>query len=152
MRRLILGTILAVASLGGLGGLTVGTGYADEARETCSRATLRGMYLFAGSGMTIEGKNQVPFAVAGYEVYHGNGKVNAVASVSVNGEITRNEHLSGTYTVKKDCTGSASYPEHMEKFDMFIAPDGSMFTFISTTPGSVASGFELRGTSRRVGD
>jgi len=35
---------------------------------------------------------------------------------------------------------------------MFVAPDGSMFTFVETDPGVVFSGFELRGTAKRVGD
>jgi hypothetical protein len=35
---------------------------------------------------------------------------------------------------------------------MFIAPDGSMFTFVRTNPEFVSSGFELRGTAKRVGE
>ena len=36
--------------------------------------------------------------------------------------------------------------------DLFIAPDGSMFTFVQTDPSSVTSGVELQGTAKRVGD
>jgi hypothetical protein len=35
-------------------------------------------------------------------------------------------------------------------YDLFIAPDGSMLTFVQTDPGAVASGFALRGTAKRV--
>jgi hypothetical protein len=35
--------------------------------------------------------------------------------------------------------------------DLFIAPDGSMYTFVQTNPPEVvASGFELRATAKRV--
>jgi hypothetical protein len=145
-----------VIILVGVGGLSLGQGYAQDTDDTgtarCSLATLRGMYLFAYDGVAIEGQDQVPFAAAGYEVYHGNGKVNGIFSVSENGEITRNARASGRYTVKADCTGTVTYPDLQEHFDLFIAPDGSMFTFIATDPGVVAAGFELQGTAKRVGD
>jgi hypothetical protein len=63
--------------------------------------------------------------------------------------------FSGTYTVKADCTGTSTYPENgfEYKYDLFIAPDGSMFTFVQTKPTEgVASGVERRVTPRRVGD
>ena len=138
-------------------GVLVGReGYAQDAALTdtarCSRATLRGMYLFAADGVSIEENDQVPFTVAGYEVYDGKGKVNLVASLSWNGEITRNVRAAGTYTVKADCTGTVTYPARNEHFDLFIAPDGSMFTFVQTDPGVVWAGVEHRGTAKRVGD
>jgi hypothetical protein len=92
------------------------------------------------------------FAAAGYEVFHGNGAADTIFSQSVNGEITRNARSSGTYTVNADCTGSTTYPGINQHFDLFIAPDGSKFTFLQTDPGIVASGFELRGTATLVGD
>ena len=148
--------VAGVVILIGVGILTVGQGAAQDAAGTgkarCSLATLRGMYLFAGDGVIIEGDDQVPFAAAGYEVYHGNGKVDVVVTVSQNGEITRRVRAAGTYTVSADCTGSSTYPDLHAHFDQFIAPDGSMFTFIQTDPGSVSAGFEHRGTAKRVGD
>jgi hypothetical protein len=56
------------------------------------------------------------------------------------------------YTVTADCTGTSTYPDLNAHFDLFIALDGRMFTFLRTDPGFVASGFELRGTAKRVGD
>jgi len=148
--------VAGVVVLISVGLLVGGQGYAQDAEGTgmarCSLATLHGMYLFAGDGVAITGNDQVPFAAAGYEVYHGNGKVNVVFSRSVNGEITRHGRSSGTYTVNADCTGTVTYPDLKEHFDQFIAPDGSMFTFVSTDPGVVASGFALRGTAKRVSD
>ncbi len=146
--------IACVVVLIGVGILTLGKGYAQDAeatgKATCSLATLRGTYLFAYDGVQIQGNDQVPYAEAGYEVYDGNGTVNIVVSVSVNGEITRNERLSGTYTVNADCTGTVTFGGFT--YHQFIAPDGSQFTFIQANPPEdVTSGFELRGTAKRVG-
>ena len=134
---------------------TVGAGYAkdeDTARAKCSKATLHGTYLFAFNGVEIKGNNdQVPFAFAGYAVFDGNGKEKGVASSNFNGEVTRKESVSATYTVKADCTGTVTYRDGSQ-IDVFIAPDGSMFTFVQTKPSKlVGSGFEPRGTAKRVG-
>jgi hypothetical protein len=102
-------------------------------------------------GWTSRGGDQVPYAAAGYEVYDGNGKVKGVSSQNFNGEVFRQE-FSGTYTVKANCTGTVTYTGDSE-YDLFIAPDGSMFTFVGTKPPElVVSGSELRGTAKRVGD
>jgi hypothetical protein len=120
--------------------------------KKCSEATLHGTYLFALDGVDITGEDQVPYAGAGYEVFDGNGKVKGVSSGNTNGQTFRNEPFSGTYTVKADCTGTITYTDDSE-YDLFIAPDGSMFTFVRiNSPKQVTSGFELRGTAKRVGD
>ena len=132
---------------------TVGAGYAkddDASRAKCSKATLHGTYPFAFDGVEIKGNNdQLPFAIAGYGVFDGNGKEKSVVSSNFNGEVSRKEPISGTYTVKGDCTGTLTFADGSQ-IDMFIAPDGSMFTWVYTDPGVVAAGFELRGTAKRV--
>jgi hypothetical protein len=134
---------------------TVGAGYAkDENASTakCSNATLKGTYLFAQNGVEIKGDEQRPVALAGYEVFDGNGKVKGVDSSNFNGEITRNERFSGTYSVKADCTGTATYSDGT-RYDQFIAPDGSILTFVLTKPSEgVTSAFELQVTAKRVGE
>jgi hypothetical protein len=133
---------------------TVGAGYAkneDASRAKCSEATLEGRYLFAQNGVEIKGNDQRPFAIAGYDVFDGNGEVKGVASGNFNGQTFRNEPLSGTYSVKANCTGTFTFTDGT-RYDLFIAPDGSMFTFVRTNPEIVSSGFELRGTAKRVGE
>jgi hypothetical protein len=86
------------------------------------------------------------------EKYDGNGKVKAVASANFNGNVARHQSIPGTYSVKADCTSTATYADGTH-YDLFIAPDGSMFTFVQTKPSeSVGAGFEPRGTAKRVGD
>jgi hypothetical protein len=155
-RGLWAGGVALILLVVGAAALTnVGAGYAkneDASRAKCSEATLEGTYLFAQNGVEIKGDEQRPFALAGYEVFDGNGKVKTVFSLNENGKITRNETLSGTYTVKADCTGTASYADGT-RYDQFIAPDGSQLTFVGTKPSEiVTAGFEPRGTAKRVGD
>jgi hypothetical protein len=143
--------VLLVVGLVGM--LAIGAGYAkdeDASGAKCSDATLDGTYLFAYDGVEIKGDEQVPFAYAGYDVFDGSGKVKTVFSANVNGKITRKEPLSGTYSVKGDCTGTLTFADGT-RFDQFIAPDGSKLTFVQSKPSElVSSGFELRGTAKRV--
>jgi hypothetical protein len=146
------GVLLLVVGLVGV--LAIGTGYAKDETEAakCSEATLDGTYLFAADGVEIKGNEQLPFSYAGYEVFDGNGKVNQVFSANLNSKITRNESISGTYTVKADCTGTATYADG-SRFDQFIAPDGSELTFVQTHPKNlVTASFEPRGSAKRVGE
>jgi hypothetical protein len=125
------------------------------ARTTCDVGTLRGTYLTAYDGVDTTGNAQVPFATAGYDVFDGNGKTDAVFSGNFNGQITRKEHFSGTYTVEANCTGTSTYPGDgfNYEYDLFIDPGGDMFTFVQTSPKeSVVSGVEKRVTLQRVGD
>jgi hypothetical protein len=89
-----LALILLVVSAAAL--TAVRAGYAkdeDASRAKCSGATLKGTYLFAQNGIEIKGNNQRPFAIAGHDVFDGNGKVKGVASGNVNGETFRNSSL-----------------------------------------------------------
>jgi hypothetical protein len=146
-----------VLLVGVVGVLAVGTGLAndeDAAKAKCSEATLHGLYVAAYNGVDITGNDQVPVAVAGRDVFNGNGKVVSVLTANENGELViRKDEFSGKYTVKADCTGTLTYPKLDVESDLFIAPDGSIFTFVQTNPPeAVASGFELRGTAQRTGD
>jgi hypothetical protein len=152
MKRYVAALLMVLGLLGVVGVLAVGAGYAkneNASRAKCSEATLHGTYLLAYDGFGIKGNDRIPFAVAGYEFFDGNGNVNSVSSFSVNGKITRKEHASGTYSVNADCTGTATYTDGTH-YDQFIAPDSSKLTFVQTAPGAVASSFELRATVKRV--
>jgi hypothetical protein len=150
MKRYVAALLVVLGLVGLVGVLAVGTGVAkneNAAGAQCSKATLHGKYLFAFDGVNTKGK---PFAFAGYQEYNGKGKVKAVLSLNYNGNIQRNTSISGTYTVKADCTSTVTYKNGV-RFDQFIAPDGSMLTFVQTAPRTdVLSGFEQRGTAKRV--
>jgi hypothetical protein len=158
MKRYLAALLVVLGVVGLVGVVAVGRGFAEDENAKneddgakCSEATLDGMYLFAFDGSTIEGKDQGPFAVAGYDVFDGNGHVKSVDSFNFNGQVDRKVHNSGTYTVKADCTGTVTYGGGVQ-VDLFIAPDGSMYTWVQVKPKSeVTSAFELRGTAKRVG-
>jgi hypothetical protein len=153
MKRYVAALLVVLGLVGIVGVLAVGTGFADEenaAGAKCSKATLHGTYLFAQDGVGIGGNDHAPFAIAGMEKYDGNGKAQAVISANFNGDVVRHESISGTYTVKANCTGTVTYGP-TEALDVFIAPNGSMFTFVQIKPPQqVTSGFELQGTAKRV--
>jgi hypothetical protein len=152
LKRIIVLSTVAVLMLGIL---AAGAGYAnnnEDAGAKCSDATLHGRYLFAFDGFKIKGSDKVvPFARAGYEVYNGNGKMKGALSGNVDGEIIRNEPFSATYTVKADCTGTVTYTDGT-RYDLFLDPDGTQFTFVQINPEFVGAGFEPRGTAKRVGE
>jgi hypothetical protein len=146
--------LLVVLLVGVVGVLAIGAGYAkneNASRAKCSEATLDGTYLFAEDGVLLTDNDQVPFALAGYQVYNGKGKVKGVQSGNFGGEVFRKESFTGTYTVKADCTATVTYAGGDEQFDLFLDPDGSKFTLVQVKPSdTVTSGFELRGTAKRV--
>jgi hypothetical protein len=147
------GVVLLVVGLAGV--LAMGTGYAEDGNASeakCSEATLHGTYLFADDGFVIKDNEKVPFASSGYEVYDGNGHTKGVSTTNVNGKVSSKETFSGTYTVKADCTGSSTYSDGT-RYDDFIAPDGSMLTYVQTKPSKVVlAGDEQQVTAKRVGD
>ena len=147
------GVVLLVVGLAGV--LAIGPGYAEDenaSRAKCSEATLHGTYLFADEGFVIRDNEKVPFASSGYEVYDGNGHTKGVSTTNVNGKVTSKETFSGTYTVKADCTGSSTYTDGT-RYDDYIAPDGSMLTFVQTKPSKwVTAAFEEQGSAKRVGE
>jgi hypothetical protein len=156
MNRYLAALLVVVGVVGLVGVLAVGRGFADEEKAAgakCSEATLKGTYLFAQNGVEIKGNDQRPFAIAGYDVFDGNGKVKGVASGNFNGEVFRNDPFTGTYTVKANCTGTVTFTDGAAaQGDVFIAPDGSKFAFVRTNPEDVAAGIDSRVTAKRVGD
>jgi hypothetical protein len=136
---------------------TVAAGYAkdedDSSRAKCSVATLEGTYLFAQNGVRIKGDEQRPFAIAGYDVFDGNGEVKGLASGNFNGKTFRNDRFTGTYTVKANCTGTLTIRDGVATHgDIFIAPDGSKFAFVRIDPEDVAAGIDEQVTAKRVGE
>ena len=135
---------------------TVGAGYAKDenaSRAKCSKATLKGTYLFAQNGVEIKGTHQRPFAIAGYDVFDGNGEVKGIASGNFNGEVFRNDRFTGTYSVKANCTGTLTIRDGAATHgEVFISPDGSKFAFVRTDPEDVAAGIDPQVTAKRVGE
>src|SRR5919112_3511177 len=94
MNRYLAALLVVLGVVGLVGVLAVGTGFANDEKAAgakCSEATLHGTYLFAQNGVEIKGNEQRPFAIAGYDVFDGNGDVKGHASANFNGKITRSK-------------------------------------------------------------
>ena len=115
----------------------------------CSKATLRGTYIWSNDGWQIDGNVRKPFAFSGMETYDGKGNMTrGIFSGGTDGAIDRNVEYTGTYTVNPDCTGAQVFTETLSggvtHFDAFIAPSGDEFTFVQTDTGFVTVGSERR--------
>ena len=147
MRRRRIG-LIGVGLLVALGGLSLQWGRAPQAEDVleCSLATLRGTYIYAYEGFNIENGQQIPVAFAGQEVYYGDGTMTGVYSASTGGTISQDIPYTGTYTVKRDCTGTLTTTEEAGTFhyDQFMGPKGDEFNWVATDPGVVATGVERR--------
>jgi hypothetical protein len=157
MKRYVAALLVVVGVVGLVGVVAVGRGFANDenaAGAKCSEATLEGTYLFAQNGVEIKGDEQRPFALAGYDVFDGNGKVRGVSSGNFGGEVFRKDHFTGTYSVKANCTGTVTFRDGgaATQGDVFIAPDGSMFTFVRTNPEFVSAGIDPQVSAKRVGE
>jgi hypothetical protein len=150
--------LVVLGVVGLLGVLAVGRGFASDedatSRAKCSEATLKGTYLFAQNGVEIKGDDQVPFALAGYDVFDGNGKVRGVSSGNFGGEVFRKDPFTGTYSVKANCTGTVTFRGGgaATQGDVFLAPDGSKFAFVRTNPEFVSAGIDPHVSAKRVGE
>jgi ABC-type phosphate transport system substrate-binding protein len=144
-----------------LGLIVVGSGLIEDSAkatgsqdQSCSNATLNGVYVFSAVGSSVttaaDGNTTVtPLAVAGLERYHGDGTFSGVVTVSEGGTIVPKASYSGTYTVNRDCSGAETIPAQggnpAQTFNVFVKPSGDAFRFIETDTGIVLSGDESRG-------
>ena len=143
----------------GAGLLTAGRGYADERKEhmpACTLATLKGQYVFSGSGTLLApafgltGTQTALIASAGYHIFNGDGTGMDFVTFTVNG-INQNvpSPVPTTYTLGPDCTGTYTV-QAGPRFNIFVAHDGSELSVIETVPGvSLADGpYRRVGSSR----
>lgn len=108
----------------------------------CSNRTLYGTYNYEFSGSRDDGK--VLTREAGTEVYDGRGNLNVIASFnSVPGGVGTFQTARLTYVVYPNCTGVLS-GDRGPYANIFVAPDGSSFTFVSIVQGQQISGQERR--------
>src|SRR5215472_2267267 len=72
----------------------------------CSNATLKGTFAFTSTGfITAPPSIAGPVAEVGTQTFDGKGNTTATATLSSNGTIFQLT-ITGTYTVKPDCTGT----------------------------------------------
>lgn len=145
--------VIGIGVLVGVGP-TVQPGYAGEIGK-CSLATLKGQYLFDGSGTLFPpafGVTAVSVdASAGYHIFNGDGTGTDYVTFSING-IDQNvsSPVATTYTLNADCTGTFSV-KNGPNFDIFVAVDGSALSVVETDNGASYSEVQQRVGSGRSG-
>jgi hypothetical protein len=149
MKRLGL-WVIGIGALASLGLFTARQAHSWEqgGPTSCSKATLKGLYMFAQSGYVTINGSLVPQGVTGKAIFQGNGTFTSLATISIGGSIIPDDAAPGTYTVNSDCTGAVTVlmqaPTPDVHLDIFVAPDGNEFFTIQTDPGNVLSGTERR--------
>jgi hypothetical protein len=137
-----------------MGFLTIEPGYAKDTDDSprCTLATLKGQYLFVGSGILfppafgVKAVSQVNSA--GYHIFNGDGTGTDFVTLSINGVIVPVPSPTPiSYTLNFDCTGTYTVLPSGPHFNIFVAHDGEALTVIATDPGVALS----EGPQRRVG-
>jgi hypothetical protein len=126
---------------------------AKAADKGCSSASLKGTFVFLGTGSVIDPTGVFLLDVVFAQTFDGNGALTSTGLQSHNGNILQVTQ-TGTYTVNPDCTGT--YTALLSPigltvhFFFVIADNGNELRVISTDANTV-----IAGTARRqfpVGD
>ena len=123
-----------------LGSVMLQQGHAQESPIACTLSTLKGLYVFDGTGYDIVNSVPAPKAIVEFLTLKGDGTLTSLATVSLNGTIHSGVPGSGTYTVNQNCTGTLTFTGSGLTFDLFIAGNGGRFHMIETVPNSVLAG------------
>jgi len=116
-----------------------GTAFA-QGKPTCTIAGVKGTYGFQAAGLF---ENIGPVAFTGQLKLDGAGHVAGNESGSVNGTIFSGLELTGTYTVKSNCTGSAKVtPQGLSafNFNFVVIAGGVEMLAIETDANTNVSG------------
>lgn len=117
-------------------------------KPVCSNRTLTGTYSYQFEGSRDEGRTLT--REAGMEVYDGKGSMSVIATFnSIPGGVGSFQTTQLNYVVNPNCTGILS-GKSGKYADIFVAPDGSSFNFISNVPGQQISGTETRISRKKL--
>jgi hypothetical protein len=126
---------------------------AKAADKGCSNASIRGTFVFRGSGSVIDPSAVFLLNVVFVQTFDGNGALTSTGVQSHSGNILQITQ-TGTYTVNPDCTGTYTAlisPIGLTVHFFFVIADNENdLEVLSTDPNTVVSG-----TARRqfpVGD
>ena len=113
------------------------------AGPVCAPKILAGQYIFLGRGFIEPLAPAVQRVHSGIYVFDGVANVLGKETSSRGGNVTREQKLTGTYTLNADCTGSMTMislfdPKLRTHYDIFVTDDGRKANMIRTDPGSMA--------------
>src|SRR5215469_11724377 len=105
---------------------------ATYAQSECTNATLKGSYGFNFNGTT----GTLPLAIVGVAKFDGDGNFPATYSISSNGTVNTGVHITGTYKVNPDCTGSATDMTNDLHYTLVVFRRGAEMFLINTDTGN----------------
>ena len=125
----------------------------SDGHRVCTLATLKGRYLFVGSGVLLPPAFGVAVptqaADAGFFIFNGDGTGTGTVTFRIGDKIVLENVVDPLfYTVNADCTGTITVVNG-PSFDLFIAPDGSEFAEIATAPSGNYGADIARRVSRK---
>ncbi len=106
---------------------------------TCSNATLNGNSGFVVTGSDSSG----PTVIGGQITADGKGGFTGVETISDNGNITADVPITGTYTVRANCTGKGKITPQggsASHFNFTVVSGGTEVELVITDSGTVESG------------
>jgi hypothetical protein len=116
------------------------------AQESCSTRTVEGEFALLAQGQTEDLQHTT--ANLGRIMVDGRGGLTGSLTLSVNGQIARDQRVRGTYVVNADCTGTEQFtigPDPtLRTADFVIADHGREIEFLETDTGTVFSGSATR--------
>jgi len=115
--------------------------------QSCSNSTLTGGYGIGALGTDASGNS---VALSGLLTADGNGNLKGTQTESVNGTISTNVPISGTYSIGSNCNGTAKLTPKggaTQHYNITVASQGTRFFTLETDTGSVLS---LYGRSTEV--
>jgi hypothetical protein len=123
--------------------LLLGLCFSVYASASCSNATLLGNYGFTISGVDATGQLA---ASVGQLIADGTGNFTGTFTNSTAGVISSNVTLTGTYSVKTGCTGTATITPSggaATNFSLVVVSSGGQFELTETKAGSSQYGYAL---------
>jgi hypothetical protein len=147
-------TIARTFTIAAVSALVLGsTPAANAADKRYSIASLQGTFAYTGTGFIVTPAAFAgPFAEVGTQTFDGNGATTTFTA-SQNGNMFQ-ATLTGTYTVKSDCTGTftLSNPDLGLTVTLFFVIDDNLneFQAVETLPGAVVTPLHGSNFQRRL--
>lgn len=123
--------------------LLLGLCFSGYASASCTNATLVGNYGFTVTGVDSSGELA---ASVGQLTADGKGNLTGTFTNSTAGVISSNVPLTGTYSVKTNCTGTATITPSggaATSFSLVVVSTGGQFELTETQAGSSQYGYAL---------
>lgn len=119
----------------------IGTSYAEaQGSATCTKAGVKGTFGVQSTGVFL---TVGPVAFNGLLTLDGAGNLSGTASGSVDGQTFSQQSVSGTYTIKSNCTGTMTFQisgEQEQHAGFVVVNGGAGMLLLETDTGTVVSG------------